>query len=309
MPVVSVVMPVFNSEQYIRESVDSVLSQTLKDIELIIVDDGSTDKSEEIIQSIHDNRIVYRKLDKNMGAATATNIGHALANGKYIAHMDSDDIAVPNRLELQALFLEKFPGVDVLGGKMEVFGAKHYVAYAPSSDGEIKANLLFGAANIYNPTAMFRRSFMKEKQITCDQSHKTFDWKFWVQAMMKGARFANLDGIVLRYRGHENQISKDLSIFRKELAETRISVLKLFYPNLIDEERVIIEPLLQTASPLAIDITQVEAGLKIINKLILYKKQSKAKENRGVLEKMLLQRKNAIRQTLDVYYQNLKLQN
>jgi glycosyltransferase involved in cell wall biosynthesis len=243
-----------------------------------------------------------------MGAAAATNFGHHLSKGKYVAHMDADDIALPNRLELQASFLEKYRGVDVVGGKMEVFGAKSYVAYAPASDGEIKANLLIGAGNIYNPTAMFRHSFMKEKHLTCNQSLKTFDWDFWVQAMLRGARFANLGEIVVHYRAHEEQISKDMSRFRSELAETRLSVLQLFYPSLTVEERIIVEPLLQTVNPPSIQTVQVEAGLKIMNKMILYKKQSKAKEDRGVLEKFLVKRRDATRQALEAYYKNLKLQ-
>jgi glycosyltransferase involved in cell wall biosynthesis len=145
--------------------VKSILSQTLKDIELIIIDDGSTDGSEGIIQSLNDDRVIYQKLEKNMGVATATNFGHNLVRGQYIAHMDQDDIAMPNRLDLQMSFLEKFQSVHVVGGKMEIFGAKHYRAYAPTSDGEIKANFLFGAANICNPTAMFRHSFMKKNNL------------------------------------------------------------------------------------------------------------------------------------------------
>jgi hypothetical protein len=113
--------------------------------------------------------------------------------------MDQDDISMQNRLELQASFLDKFRGIDVVGGKMEVFGIMRYAAGVPASDGEIKANFLQGIGNIYNPTAMFRHSFMKEKQLACDQSLKVYDYEFWVQAMLHGARFANLGEIVLRY--------------------------------------------------------------------------------------------------------------
>ncbi|HBT97097.1 MAG TPA: glycosyltransferase family 2 protein, partial [Desulfobulbaceae bacterium] len=101
MPLVSIIMPVFNGESYLLESVNSILSQTLEDIELIIVDDGSTDKSGEIIQSIDDKRIVYHQLAENMGIATATNTGLDLVRSKYVANMDQDDIALPHRLEWQ----------------------------------------------------------------------------------------------------------------------------------------------------------------------------------------------------------------
>jgi glycosyltransferase involved in cell wall biosynthesis len=305
MALVSVVMSVLNGEKFISESVKSILSQTINDIELIIVDDGSTDGTGKIIQSMSDGRIIYRRLEKNMGTATATNIGHEIACGKYIAHMDADDIALPHRLKTQALFLEKFPRVDVLGGYMGLlFGTQPSgVATAPTSDGEIKANFLSGMANIYNPTAMFRHSFLKEKKLKCDPTLRSaFDWGFWVQAMFQGARFANLDQVILAYRVHEGQQSKDLSPFRNELSRIRLSILELFYPNLTLEERITVEPLLQVSSPPSLSIVQVQVGLEVINKALTYKIQSRLKENRQKLQKFLESRVNAIKRTLEKHF-------
>ena len=245
MPLVSIIMPVFNGESYLLESVNSILSQTLEDIELIIVDDGSTDKSGEIIQSIDDKRIVYHQLAENMGIATATNTGLDLVRSKYVANMDQDDISLPHRLERQVSFLEQFPHVDVLGGWMEVFGAKSGVCSTPTSDNAIKANFLFGTANIYNPTAMIRHSFLHEKGIRWNPTFRVPDWEFWVQAMFLGARFANLGEVVLHYRGHKNQETDNISHLRNEFAPVRLKVLELFYSELTLEERMTVEPVLQ----------------------------------------------------------------
>jgi glycosyltransferase involved in cell wall biosynthesis len=274
---------------------------------LIIIDDGSTDKSNEIIQSINDDRIVHHKLEKNMGIATATNLGHDLAKGKYIAHMDQDDIALPNRLKRQASLLERLPHVDVLGGRMEVFGSTSYVAGAPVTDGEIKANLLFGTANIYNPTAMIRHSFLKEKNLKFNPALKLPNWEFYVQAMFRGARFANVSETVLHYRGHENNETQDLSRFRNEFIPVRLSVLELFYPELTWEERVTVEPLLQFMPPPNLPIAQVESSLEIINKMLEYKKQSTARENRKTLQTFLERRKEVVQRTLESYHQLDKL--
>jgi glycosyltransferase involved in cell wall biosynthesis len=301
MPLVSVVMPVFNGEKYVAESINSILTQTLKDIELIIINDGSIDKSGEVIKSIHDDKIIYHEFDKNMGIAAATNLGYNLAQSKYIAHIDQDDIALPHRLKRQVSFLERLAHVDILGGNMEGFGAQSYVSYIPIADGEIKANLLFGAANIYNPTAMIRNSFLKEKQLECNTTFKVPDWEFWVQAMFQGARFANLNEIILRYRAHENQESKNLNYFLNEFIPVRLSVIELFYPELTPEERIAVEPFLQWLNPPALSCAQVEAALGVINKLLTYKKQSRVKENRQTLQLSLEKRKKAIQEALQLH--------
>jgi len=304
MPLISVIMPVFNGEQYILESVNSILAQTVKDIELIVIDDGSTDDSGKIVQSIVDSRIVYRKLEQNMGISTATNLGYELAQGEYIAHMDSDDITLPGRLQKQAAFLARLPHVDIVGGRMELFNstASLGVAGVPVSDGEIKANLLFGAKNIHNPTAMLRHSFVKDKNLRFNPIFKGPDWPFWVEAMFQGARFANLGEVVLRYRVHEKQESKDLFRYRNDFIPVRLAILELFYPKLTPEERITVEPLLQLKPP-SLPFQHMEAALGIMNKLLQYKTQSRVKESRKMLEDFLGMMKNRVQQALEQHRQ------
>ena len=117
---ISVIIPTYNRAHLIKRSVDSVLNQTYKNLELIIVDDGSTDNTKEIIDSINDNRIVYVK-QENQGACAARNKGIDLAKGKYIAFQDSDDTWLLNKLEKQINTLKK-NNADVVCSKMFIYG-------------------------------------------------------------------------------------------------------------------------------------------------------------------------------------------
>ena len=112
MPKVSVVMPAYNAEKYIREAIDSVLAQTFTDFEFIILDDGSTDATAAIIQSYEDDRIRFCPNERNMGVAATLNRALKLAQGEYIARMDADDVSYKNRLEMQLDFIKK-SGCDI----------------------------------------------------------------------------------------------------------------------------------------------------------------------------------------------------
>ena len=114
-PLISVVMPVYNGEHYLREAIDSILDQTFTDFEFIIIDDGSTDRSAKIIRGYNDARIRFVRQD-NAGLPAALNKGIELSSGKYIARMDADDISYPERLFIQFNYLRRNPDVVVLGG-------------------------------------------------------------------------------------------------------------------------------------------------------------------------------------------------
>ena len=97
MPKVSVLLPVYNAEKYLQEAIDSILRQTFTDFELLLINDGSTDGSEEVIRQYHDDRIVYIKNDGNKGLIYTLNRGIEAAKGTYIARMDADDVSLPER--------------------------------------------------------------------------------------------------------------------------------------------------------------------------------------------------------------------
>ena len=117
MPLVSVVMPVFNGKKYLAEAIDSILAQTFTDFEFLIVDDGSTDDSAAIIRGYQerDNRIRFHQLGRNMGKANARNHGIAASGGEYYAAMDCDDVSLPERLQKRVDFLQSHPDIGALG--------------------------------------------------------------------------------------------------------------------------------------------------------------------------------------------------
>lgn len=117
-------MPVYNAQEYIREAIDSILNQTFSDFEFIIINDGSTDNSVEIIKNYNDPRIVLVDNTENKGLVSVLNQGLQLAQGEYIARMDADDISLPNRFMEQVNYLDKHPQVGILGAWFHIFGDK-----------------------------------------------------------------------------------------------------------------------------------------------------------------------------------------
>src|SRR5574344_639787 len=112
MPKISVVMPVYNTDEtFLRESIESILNQSFKDFEFIIINDGSTNNAEDVILSYKDERIRYYKNDINLKLIKTLNRGLLLAEGEYIARMDSDDISLPTRFQTQVEFLGKNPNI------------------------------------------------------------------------------------------------------------------------------------------------------------------------------------------------------
>ncbi len=141
-PRVSVVLCVYNQAAYVAEAIASILGQTLTDLELIIVDNGSTDSSPEVVHSFTDPRIRYVRNERNLGHAGSLNRGRALARGRYLAIMDSDDISLPERLARQADFLDAHPDVAMCGSWVETFGARTEVRRFPTEPAVLAVSLL-----------------------------------------------------------------------------------------------------------------------------------------------------------------------
>ncbi|HSS98043.1 MAG TPA: glycosyltransferase, partial [Terriglobales bacterium] len=163
-PRVTVVMAVYNVAQFLRDAVDSVLAQTYRNFELIIVDDCSTDRSAEILKIISDPRVRVITHTENKGAALSRNDALEHARGEMIAIMDADDICAPNRLEAQVAFLDTHPQVGLLGcgiyNVIDADGAVLYTMYQPEHNGTIQRTLM-GKWCFLHPSIMFRREFYK----------------------------------------------------------------------------------------------------------------------------------------------------
>ena len=225
-PQVSVVMPVYNGERYLAEAIASILGQTFADFEFIIVDDGSTDRSPEIVREYaqRDSRILSVFLEKNQGEASARNRGIERASGKYIAAMDSDDISLPDRLRLQLEFLNKNPTIGVLGGNVWVIDQDYKFlgqSKLPQEHPLIAWGLFFPPM-ISDASATVRRSILadvggfEEGRRICDSS------ELWSRLFDK-TQFANLHDIVRIYRRHPQA----LTIRQKDRhEEVRVDLLK-----------------------------------------------------------------------------------
>lgn len=203
VPQISVLMPIYKGEEHLREAIDSILNQSFTDFEFVIVNDASPDRSEEIILSYKDPRIVYKKHEQNRGLVGALNSGLEICKGKYIARMDQDDIALPNRFELQYNFMENNPDCILLGGQADIINSKHKLEY-PTTDEAIRAKLIFNTSFVH-PTVMLRKAMLDEHNLKYSESYKhAEDYGFWVDLASHG-KLANLPQSCLNYRRHEGQ--------------------------------------------------------------------------------------------------------
>ena len=206
---ISVVMPTYNTEvPILREAVESILSQTFRDFEFIIIDDGSDNDSPEYLKSLEDQRVRLIQNPENMGITKSLNIGFKEAKGKYIARMDSDDIAVPVRLERQFAFMERHPAVIACGSNIEFFGAHSGVSHSRIKDMETyRITALFVNPGPMHPTAFFNRELLLRYKISYDEKLTySQDFGIWVE-ISKYGEVCLLKDVLLRYRVHENQIS------------------------------------------------------------------------------------------------------
>lgn len=234
---VSVIMPVYNCEKYIGEAINSILNQSFKDFEFIIINDCSTDKTREIITSYIDNRIMLIDNNRNLGLSESLNKGLALAKGKYIARMDGDDIAYINRLELQYNFMEENKEVGLCGSSIEVFNSiSSRIHKCPVDHDEIRVLQLFNSA-FAHPVVMIRNSILKKYNLRYDKYYDGMeDYHLWIR-ISELSRVANLDKVLLKYREHENQVTKNYTnIQLKRAWELRKSNLIKISPDFNDEE-------------------------------------------------------------------------
>ncbi len=202
-PRISVVMPVWNGEKYVGEAIRSILRQTLQEFELIVVDDGSTDETGNIVQGFADERIRIISEGYNSGIPRARNKGASLAKAEYLANMDSDDFSLPDRLERQVRFLDANPSVGVVGTQMKIIDAESRPAgeYAvPCSHAAIAWTLAYGRA-MANPTVMMRSALIARTGGYSTDFPYAEDTELWTR-LIKITRFANLEDSLHLYRQH-----------------------------------------------------------------------------------------------------------
>jgi glycosyltransferase involved in cell wall biosynthesis len=204
-PLISVILPVYNAERYVGQAIESILGQTLGDFELIVIDDGSTDASSDVIKryAAQDRRIVSVSRE-NRGLVATLNAGIDLARGQWIARIDADDIALPNRFERQLAHLRQ-TGADPCGGAVQFFGDRKAVWRYPISHEECEAQLLLSVP-FAHPTVIGRKELFAT--LRYDPAFETSeDYDLWQRAWAAGYRMVNVPDVVLRYRVHGGQVS------------------------------------------------------------------------------------------------------
>ncbi|MBP0598386.1 glycosyltransferase [Herbaspirillum sp. LeCh32-8] len=251
-PLVSILMPVYNGERYLRAAIDSMLAQTQTDFELIAIDDASSDGSAAILASYADARLRVLTQEVNTGIVGALNNGLACARGRYIARMDADDISYAQRLEKQTVFMEAHPEIGLLGSWIRGFGdvRRKYVHRYPQQHDDIRALMLFENPFAHS-TVMFRRALLIEHGLQYSERFKYVeDWALWWQ-LSSVSRVANLPEVLVDYRinkagssytGTSIQTTSRLRFVEERLAEAGLPyhpALAEMAPASLDELRTL----------------------------------------------------------------------
>lgn len=243
MPKISVIMPAYNAEKYIKTSVDSILNQTFCDFELIVINDCSNDSTGEILLSYRDERLICLNNEKNLGVARTLNRGLAAARGEYIARMDADDISEPHRLEKQLAYMEEHPQTVVCGSKITVFyeTGEQAVCHYPQQDRQIKTTLLFSCP-FAHPSVMIRGEVLRKQGLCYEEAfEKVEDYRLWTR-LAKSGEFVNLPEPLLRYRKHPGQVCATSPQAQYE-GKLRLSaeLLPIVGINQAEEQRIVVD--------------------------------------------------------------------
>ncbi len=228
MPKISVVMPVYNGEKFLREAIDSILNQTFSDFEFIIINDASTDSTEDIIKSYDDKRIVYLKNSSNLGVACSLNNGLDIARGEYIARMDADDISLPERFAKQVAFMDKHKDIGVCGTWIEFFGERKGIFKNTVGKKQTKIDMLFSSC-IAHPSVIIRKAILEKYDFFYNKNYEQVeDYELWCRI----SRHYDIDNIpeaLLKYRCHDKQVTQNITTdFIEKMGTLKKNIL-LYY--------------------------------------------------------------------------------
>jgi glycosyltransferase involved in cell wall biosynthesis len=218
MPLISVVLPVYNAEKFVAEAIYSILNQSIENFELIIINDGSKDGTIHILEQFKrsDERVILVSRE-NRGLVESLNEGISISRGKWIARMDADDISLPNRFERQLQWLDQ-TSADICGSWVRLFGtSKSHILKHPQTDAAIKMEILFGTP-FAHPAVMMKTDLVK--QLRYDKAwEKCEDYDLWERAARAGWKMTNVPEILLLYRQHSSQISSSAFAYQQLLTQ------------------------------------------------------------------------------------------
>lgn len=231
---VSVLLATHNDEKYIKEAIDSVINQTYRDFELIIIDDGSSDRTAEIISSYDDERIIFIKNGQNMGLPYSLNKGMEMARGEYIARMDGDDICFPQRLQKQLEYMEQHPEITMCGANRLDFsekGKKSAKRFFPEESEALKVRLLFGNPIAHSSWFIRKDDFLKHHFRYDEDFRYSQDYEL-IYRILKSCKIACVQTILLKYRvkektrsnGRCRDIKYTIKVFKQIMKELGLAV-------------------------------------------------------------------------------------
>lgn len=247
MPEVSVLMPVYNVQQYVAEAIESILNQTFSDFELIILDDCSVDNTTEIVKSYSDPRIIYHRNNINIGLAENLNIGLKIASGTLIARMDGDDISLPTRLQVQVDFLENNPDIDLCSCGMILFGPENKTWIRDRDPEQVKISMMFYSAILHASSVFRKKSFEKHNLVYNPDAFPAEDYDLWSRAVFH-CKLLNIPDVLYQYRIHDKQVTStddrsivkcrviQINYIQKALPELRKNDIINFIDNFILKE-------------------------------------------------------------------------
>ena len=228
-PLVSVLIPCYNVERYVEESIKSILKQTYRNLEIIAINDCSTDRTGELLQAMaaKDSRVSVFTNEKNLKLIQTLNKGISLCKGDYIARMDADDISLPTRIEKEVAFLEKHTDHDIVSTQFYAFRSenpnKKDLNHSPTHDRELRGYMLF-RSGICHPAVMIRKRVFSELGLKFEPEYlHVEDYALWSEAMYK-TKLGNLSEPLLLYRVHKQQVS---SLHEELQTENKKKVFKI----------------------------------------------------------------------------------
>ncbi len=231
-PLISVIIPAFNAELYIQEALESVCNQSYVNIEIIVIDDGSSDKTREIIERFEDNRIRLISRE-NRGLIATLNEAIEISRGDYIARMDADDICLNERLDTQVKYLRKHHNIGLLFTSIEYIdenGKQIRKKVSAKSRKLEPVELLFGCP-VCHPTVMFDMTKLKKSDIQYDEAYcLAEDFELWTR-LVSVTEIGIINEVLFRYRIHPNSITS------KNNEKQRIVATKALIKNLTSNQK------------------------------------------------------------------------
>lgn len=217
---VTVLMGVFNSELFLKEAIDSILNQTFKDFKFLIINDGSTDGSEQIILSYEDDRIIYDKNPENIGIGRTVRKGMEMIHSKYVIRVDSDDISFPDRFQVQVDFMDSHPEIAIAGTLFDVIGDPIKGSDLYESSLKIRTRALFECP-IIQPSVIINNEFIKRHQLNYDKRFEVAgDFALFLDTLKHG-ELAIIPKKLMSYRRHKGQVTSKKYNLQDEFSTTK----------------------------------------------------------------------------------------